>query len=239
MQMRKIINSKMMWFPVFLLVVMLTGCSSDGGGNGVTPSVTVTPTVTFTSPANAATGVAINTKINATFSERMDPATITNVTFTLKETISNTAVAGTVSYSGVSAIFTPTGNLAANTEYTVTIKGGANGVKDLAGNALASDYARSFTTGAAADTTAPTVTGTIHANGATNVAVNTQVGVTFSEGMDPLTITNETFMLNETVSGAAVAGTVSYSGVNAIFSPTTNLAVNTNYTVTIKGCQRS
>ena len=35
------------------------------------------PTVTFTSPASAATGVPINTKILASFSEAMDASTIT------------------------------------------------------------------------------------------------------------------------------------------------------------------
>src|SRR2546430_17580569 len=39
-------------------------------------SQTTAPTVTFTVPANAATGVAINEKIAVTFSEAMDPATI-------------------------------------------------------------------------------------------------------------------------------------------------------------------
>jgi hypothetical protein len=41
--------------------------------------------------------------------------------------------------------------LAASTVYTATITGGASGLKDLAGNALASNYSWSFTTG----TTAP------------------------------------------------------------------------------------
>lgn len=47
-----------------------------------TPSA-VAPTVTFTSPAYAATGTAINTKMLATFSEAMDPLTITSGGLTL------------------------------------------------------------------------------------------------------------------------------------------------------------
>ena len=45
------------------------------------------------------------------------------------------------------ATFNPTDDLAANTEYTATIKGGASGVKDLAGNPLAADEVSTFTTG--------------------------------------------------------------------------------------------
>ena len=194
---------------------------------------TTAPTVTGTIHANGATNVAINTKVGVTFSEVMDPSTITNANFMLKATASGTAVAGVVSYSGVNAVFVPLSNLAPSTNYTVTVKGGASGVTDLAGNPMASDFVISWTTAAAADTTAPTVTGTTNANGATGVPINTKAGATFSEGMDPLTITNLTFTLNETVSGAAVAGTTSYSGVNAVFAPASNLKASTKYTATI------
>ncbi len=196
---------------------------------------TTAPTVTDTIHDNNAINVAVNTKVGATFSEGMDPLTITNANFTLKEKVSGTAVAGTVSYSGLSAVFTPSSNLAFNRGYTVTVKGGVNGVKDLAGNPMANDFVISWTTGAAQDNTAPTVTDTIHDNNATNVAVNTKVGATFSEWMDPSTITNVTFTLKETATGAVVAGTLSYSGVSALFVPSSNLAAGTRYTVTVKG----
>ena len=187
------------------------------------------PTVTGTVNANGATNVAINTNPGATFSEVMDPATITATTFTLAQ--GATAVAGTVTYVGVNAVFTPTSALAANTTYTATITTGA---KDVAGNALASNFVWSWTTGAAPDTTAPTVTGTIHTNGQTNVAVNTAVGATFSEAMDPLTITNVNFTLT-TDAGAVVPGLVSYSGVSALLRPLSDLAPSTHYNVTVKG----
>ncbi|MBE0621924.1 MAG: Ig-like domain-containing protein [Burkholderiales bacterium] len=192
---------------------------------------TAAPTVTGTIHANNATNVVINTKVGATFSEGMDPLTITNVNFTLKETVSGTAVAGTVTYSGVSAVFIPLNNLTYNTGYTATVKGGLGGVKDLAGNPMAGDFVIGWTTAAAADTTPPTVTGITHTNGATNVAVNTKIGATFSEGMDPLTINTTTFTLKQ--GATAVPGTVTYSGVTAVFTPASNLAASTTYTATI------
>jgi hypothetical protein len=196
---------------------------------------TTAPTVTGTVNANGATNVAINTKDGVTFSEGMDHLTLTNVTMTMKETVSGKAVAGTVSYSGVSATFIPSKNLATATRYSVTVKGGGSGVKDLAGNLMAADYLWSWTTGAATDTIAPTVIGTVNADGATNVAVNSKAGASFSEPMDPLTITNTVFTLKETVSVTAVSGTTSYSGVNAVFTPSNTLAAATRYTATIKG----
>lgn len=201
---------------------------------GATPDTTP-PTVTATVNANGATNVAINTAVGATFSKAMNPLTITAANFTMQATASGTAVAGAVSYTGVSAVFIPTSNFAPNTNYTLTIKGGVGGVTDVAGNAMVADYVWSWTTAAAADTTPPTVTATVNANGATGVPINTKVGATFSEAMNPLTVTNVNFTMKATASGTAVPGTLSYSGVNAVFIPASNLAPSTNYTVTING----
>jgi len=111
----------------------------------VTPIAdTIKPTVSSTVPLNSATDVAINTKISATFSEAMDPLTITATTFTLKQ--GSTPVSGTVTYSGVKATFTPDDDLAYSTTYTATVTTGA---EDLAGNGLAVNKVWSFTTGAA------------------------------------------------------------------------------------------
>jgi len=192
---------------------------------GAGPDVTA-PTVTSTVPANTATGVSTNSNVTATFSEAMDPLTITTTTFTVKQ--GATTIAGTVTYAGLTAVFTPTTAFAAATLYTATITTGA---KDLAGIALAANYVWTFTTGAGPDTTRPTVTLTVPANLATGIATNTNVSATFSEAMNPLTITTLTFTLAK--GATAVAGTVTYAGLTAVFNPTTDLAVSTTYTATI------
>ncbi|MDQ7825102.1 MAG: Ig-like domain-containing protein [Candidatus Eremiobacteraeota bacterium] len=184
------------------------------------------PTVTFTAPAQGDTGVVINTKIAATFSKAMDPLTITNLTFTLKQ--GATPVTGTVTYVGLVATFKPDSNLAVSTTYTATITTGA---KDLAGNALAANYSWTFTTGASTDVTAPTVTFTSPAQGDTGVATNKKIAATFSEVMDPATITNLTYTLSQ--GGAPVSGQATYVGLIATFTPDSNLAANTLYTATV------
>ncbi len=192
---------------------------------GAAAAVTL-PTVSSTDPANAATGVALNQKIAATFSVAMDATTIQTSTFSLMQ--GTTSVSGFVSYSGITAIFAPASNLAPNTAYTVTIKTGA---KDLAGNALANNYIWSFTTGAAAVVTPPTVSSTDPANAATGVALNQKIAATFSKTMDATTITTSTFTLMQGTT--PISGFVSYSGATAIFAPTSNLVANTVYTATI------
>lgn len=201
---------------------------------------TTPPKVTRSLNATGASDVALNTNVGAIFSEDMDPQTITTTTFIVSTGTST--VPGTLIYSGVSAIFNPLSSLAPNTRYTNTIKGGSSGVKDLAGNSMSSDYVWSWTTGSTTKSTAPTVIGTVHANGATDVAIDSAAGVTFSESMNPLTITTDTFTLRETISGVAVDGGVKISGENVVFGitdfgprPSSFLSPNTNYTATIKG----
>lgn len=194
---------------------------------------TIAPTVTHSINTNGATNVPINTKVGVTFSEEVIQPTLTGGNFTVKETASGTLVTGSIAYTGVTAVFTPSSTLTPSTNYTVTFKGGANGIKDLAGNTMADDFVISWTTGLAPDIVAPTVSGTIQTNGATNVAINTKVGATFSEGMDPFTLTTATFTLMRGTT--LVSGTVTYAGVNALFTPTTSLANSTRYTATIKG----
>ena len=187
------------------------------------------PTVSFTVPENAATDVAVNQAIAATFSEPMNPLTITHSTFTLKK--GNTAVSGTVTYAGTTAIFIPASALASNTIYTATITTRA---RDLAGNGLTTNFVWRFTTSGAADTSAPTVVSTVPFNSATDVPLSQTLAVTFSEAMDHTTITTSTFTL--TGPGVTpVTGTVTYDVVShiATFAPASVLAPGTFYSATI------
>jgi methionine-rich copper-binding protein CopC len=198
---------------------------------GATPDTT-DPTVISTNPANDATGVALNQSVAATFSEAMNPLTITsaNVTVTAPGGI---AVPGTVNYAGTTLTFTPTNPLAASTAFTGTITTGAT---DLAGNPLANNYVWTFTTGAAPDTTPPTVVSTNPADLKTNVFINEAIAATFSEPIDPTTITAATFTVTSP-GDVAVAGAVNYDTQSdiATFTPSSNLAPNTTFTATITG----
>ncbi|WP_202882133.1 ice-binding family protein [Candidatus Manganitrophus noduliformans] len=136
-------NLKMGWV-VLLSVIFLAGCGDGGshsGGGAGAPDATV-PTVSATTPDDATTGVAINRKITATFSEAMDASTMTPTTFTLLQ--GATPVSGAVTYGGTTAVFTPESNLASNTSFTATVTTEA---KDTTGNALAANKTWSFTTG--------------------------------------------------------------------------------------------
>lgn len=235
------ITKPLMWFMALLLAALTAGCGGSGGASPILGAGTagIAPTVTATVPlakTPIVTGVAINSKITATFSKAMDATTISTSTFTLA-CPAGTAVTGTVSYVAASRVakFSPTANLPVNTTCTATITTGA---KDTTGIALASNFVWTFTTGATADVTRPTVTLSVPAAGATGVATNTAITATFSEDMDPATIDGTSFtVVNTTLGGTAVAGTVSYAvgARTATFTPTTPITLpnNTLFTATI------
>ncbi len=192
---------------------------------GTTPDVSP-PVVISTVPAIGATGVSVNGNITATFSEVMNPLTITTATFTLQN--GTTFISGTVTYTGVTATFNPASDLTPSTDYTATITAG---VRDLAGNAMVNDYVWTFAVGATSDVIPPVVTSTVPARGASGVSLSGNITATFSEAMDPLTITTATMTLYQGTT--QVSGTVIYTGVTASFNPASDLTASTVYTATI------
>src|SRR3989449_837390 len=105
----------------------------------------VAPTVTVQAPAPGATGVPLNTTATATFSKAMNAATITTATFRLRAVGSTADVPAmvTVNAAGTLATLTPSSPLGAGTVYTATVAGS---VTDIAGTALGTNVAWSFTT---------------------------------------------------------------------------------------------
>ncbi len=206
-------------------------------GGGGPPPDTTPPTVTGRTPAAGATNVAVSVRPTVTFSEPIDPTTVTTTNLTLTPN-GGAAVAASVAYDGPSqtATLTPTSALATGTTYTVRVKGGPTGIADLATNRLVADATSTFSTAAAPDTTPPTVTGRTPAAGATNVAVSVRPTVTFSEPIDPTTVTTTNLTLTPN-GGAAVAASVAYDGPSqtATLTPTSALATGTTYTVRVKG----
>lgn len=142
---------------------LAAGCKDDP--NSVNPAV---PSVSSTSPANAATGVPRNPSITATFSRPMNPTTLNATTFVVMS--GATAVTGTVTYSGNTVTFVPANILAANAVITATISVAA---KDLVGTPLAAAKQWSFTT-VATSATGPAV---VNLGSAVNYVILAKSGV--------------------------------------------------------------
>lgn len=80
----------------------------------------------------------------------------------------------------------------------------------------------------------PAVTSTTPPDGSTGVAPNAAITATFGEAVDPTTVNETIFLLNN-----GPTGSVHYDPVNyiATFTPTVNLAYATTYTATIMPAQ--
>ncbi len=163
------------WLTALLIAAFVVGCGGGGGGGGSTatadgttvlPGVAGTPgasatdpTVGSSNPRNGATNVptsesaGVGTRLTATFTQAMDPLTITGTflpTFTLRETVAGTNVPGTVTMNAANTVatFSPTAPaLLPNTNYTATVTTAA---KSAGGTAMASPVAWTFTTNAVA-----------------------------------------------------------------------------------------
>ncbi|WP_324278581.1 Ig-like domain-containing protein [Blastococcus brunescens] len=209
-------------------MALVPGGMFDGGGGDTTA-----PTVTATSPAEGATGIAVGNDVTATFTE--DVSGVSGSTFTLAPTAGGAAVGAAVAYDSATRVATldPDADLGADTQYTATL---TSGITDAAGNALAAT-SWNFTTVAASggggDTTPPAVSTTSPAAAATGVAVGVDVTATFTE--DVTGVGGSTFTLAPTGGGAAVGAAVSYDSTTRVATLDTDadLAADTQYTATL------
>lgn len=226
----------------------LTSGITDSGGNpfagaswtfttAAPPGDTTPPTVATTSPANTATGVAVDSNVTATFSESVQG--VGGTTFKLKVTATGAAVPAGVAYDDLShtATLDPVDPLAPNTKYTARLIGGASAIRDAAGNPLTTTP-WTFTTGAGAggggDVTPPTVTAHTP-TGATGISRTANVTATFSE---PVTnVTTLTFTLTPAGGGAAVTAQVTFNSTSGkwVLNPADTLGSKTQYTATVVG----
>ena len=162
---------------------------------------TTSPTLSSVAPTEGAATVALDANVQANFSEAMDASTITGTTFTLTPAVKGaTPVAATVSYDPTTnkATLDPNVALQAGKSYTAKVKGGTSGVQDSVGNPLVADKVWTFTAPSSplpTDTTAPRVTITDPLPTAMGVASSVTLTATFSEKMDPASITKSTFKL--------------------------------------------
>jgi len=221
-------------FGFILITVSLAGCGGGGGGGDVatsTPSVqqdTSKPVVNSSTPAHNSTGVGTTSAITLTFNEEIDPATINPKSFTILEG-GTTPIAGSITYVGKTAQFTPATNLSVGATYTATV---TTGVKDLAGNALAASYAWQFTTGSGPDSVAPTVITTYPASNSVNIALNSSITLTFNEEVEPATINAQTIIVLKDGT-MPVAGSFTYIGTTTQFTPASILSAGASYSVTV------
>jgi|GEM_PF-508524 len=221
--------------------VMVTTGAEDSSGNAIATSFscnfttaqyqdTIPPTIASSIPTSGAANVATNSVITVTFSEPMDYSTLNSTSINLYNGVINVPGVVSVNTERTIATFTPSAPLAYSTSYRVVV---TTMVKDMSGNNMAADNAWNFTTVAIPDLIPPTIISVNPASGATNVAINTAIAVTFSEAMDSSTLNASNIFVSK--SGSNIAGNISVTidKTAVIFTPASELTVASLYDVTV------
>jgi hypothetical protein len=200
-----------------VLQCAVSGCTGAGGPI-IAPGASSSQ-VTFAAPLPRATDVPIGTSIVVTFTAGLDSTTVDTASFLVS------GVSGTVTYDSAhrSAIFRPTAALPINTAFTVTLTAAIKGVDQAA----ITPFSYTFTTGATTDTFGPRGTSVAPTNNAVNVAVGGAITKTFSEPVNPSSVTDSVFSI------AGVSGRVTLIGTTAVLTPNSPLSVNTRYIATV------
>lgn len=131
------------------------------------------PMVLSTDPSDGTEHVPVNKHIGVTFSQTMDPATITSSTFIIR--YESITVSGTVNYSGNTAIFTPAGNLLPGITYTALI---TTNLKSAAGVPVKNELVWRFTTQQQAGVSVAAATSVTNTTAVINGVVNANGAVT-------------------------------------------------------------
>ena len=212
-------------------VLLLLGCPASSNSTGG-PDTTA-PTLMDSNPPADSTSFSADANITLTYSEAVQVGT-GDITITpsggnaITIVVTDTAQ---VSIAGAVVTIDPSNNLAVSTTYTLTVPAGA--FMDAAGNKTA-ELTLSFSTAAALDTTAPTLSSSVPAADATGFPANSAIILTYSEpvqvGTGGITFTlSNAIALTIPVSDAQV----SIAGRVVTINPTANLELSAGYVLTI------
>lgn len=186
------------------------------------PPVDVPPTVSSTTPANGASGVALTAPILVNFSE---PVTLAPSWYTLSCTVSGSHT-GTVSGGPRNYTLTPSPAFSGAETCTFTVLASAVLDQDETADPMAENAVVTFST---LDPSAPpTVLSIVPAEGAANVPAAADVRVVFNEAV---TTTSGAFAL--ACNSTAITLTETGSGANRTLTPLTVMPEGANCTFTI------
>ncbi|MBF0227030.1 MAG: Ig-like domain-containing protein [Desulfobacterales bacterium] len=199
------------------------------------------PYIVSTVPDINATDVNPSNPIVITLSELIDPKSVTSNT--LKITATGTQIQGNIAVSSIEPkiSFTPSSRLPDLKTINVFIKGNKigfegqvleQGVYDLAGIGLASDYTYSFSTG---DTIAPTIKSLSPQNNAIEVPVNSVIRIEFSEPINRDSISSFELRSGSDIVECTMNSTPVFNDQVLIFTPDNNFLPNKQYTMIIEG----
>ncbi len=192
----------------------------------------IAPAIVASMPAAADTRVPPTMVATVTFAEALDPSWVDIDTVSLS--VNGAAWTIVVERPTTTTVrVTPVLALPTNANCSLGLRGGQEGLHDLAGNVPASDTVIAFTTSADAGTPTGLM---LPPDGAVSIAPNSRMSFTFDAAMAIDTLNTSTLRVTDDL-GTPLAGQFVISGGNRIvlFTPATPLAQLTYYRLTIVG----
>ncbi|MEC8652539.1 MAG: Ig-like domain-containing protein [Planctomycetota bacterium] len=189
------------------------------------------PAVLTSSPEYAQARVPSALIAEVTFDEPIDATWVTNETVQLL--VEGQPWSALVDVAGEDTIrVTPIDELPLETACALFVRGGQEGVRDVAGNVIA-DTNIAFTTSSDAEQPDAVI---LPPHQATGVAVSSQLSVVFDAPMEPATLNANTIQFTNDA-GAPLAGSIAISGGDRVvtFTPSAALAGDAYYRVRIRG----
>jgi predicted CXXCH cytochrome family protein len=197
-------------------------------------ALTEGPSVITTVPSNGDKNISLTRPIYITFDREINPSTISPETITVTDSQLERVQPRSVHYDSANktAVFIPLTSLEQDETYQVKVRG----VLDTNQfPMLQAEYIFTFQTTVSGTTPVPLVESTIPGISEKEVGIKRVISVRFNHDMDPLTITNTTFLLKDASQQPVSAKSIEYDPISRIaaFVPVNPLSSNSTYTVTL------
>jgi hypothetical protein len=226
----------------YVLVLGGPGGVTDVSGNPLqttlvfsfaTGSDSAPPRVASTNPTNGARGVSASTRVMVAFDEPVDAARVDSTTVRLSAPSGSVAVTTELDGNNRTLRVTPNAPLPVGSTFTLTLQGGQDGIRDLAGNPLAQSEVLTFST---TEDAAPPRLLLWPVHGATSVPTGVRVAAMADGPLDPLSVDDNTVFVTDDL-GRNVPGTVTLSRGDRVirFTPSQPWAHGGRYTATLRG----
>jgi hypothetical protein len=185
-------------------------------------------------PVNNTQNVPLNPLLQVTFNERIDKTTIDNDSLRLWNNTTGLNLAGswTLSADGLTLEFTPDEALSASTRHYLYV-GYSPYLTDLAGNLVALNNYRYFTTGTEEDSTAPTIHSTSIADGNATMPVNGQIVLVIDKPLSDACLYSENISMKTGGVDVDITVTLASDRKTLTIKGQENFAVSTQYDLSI------
>jgi len=220
----------MFQFSIVAVSLSLISCNSLFYDISSPSSEYIKPEVAYVYPEPGLVDVPTNTSILVSFNKEIDIASIDSEALHVVDEFGNVLRGEIAFHENSIAIFEPEEPMIPHTAYTAMLK---KDVRDMEGGALDADYSWSFITGSEEDMASPEIVSTLPEHNAACPTESVSIVATFNEDINPLSITPETFRVED--GEDIVAGAISYDAGrrSIIFVPYGRLNDNSRYRVAV------